>query len=72
MFLHEICFIGINMLLLMKFKGLSSLCDKEKLIRAAGGSLYGACHFGVLYNIFDRNYEHLGFWNSVIMCVYLG
>lgn len=72
MLVHQLNYMAMNTLLMMKFKDISTLNEKEKLKRVIGGSLYGGCHYGVVYNIFDRNYEHLGFWNTIVMCMYIG
>ena len=53
---HEIVSVAIRSLLLFNYNGITNGKRLQRVLRCVGGALYGACHYIVLINIFDRNF----------------
>lgn len=69
---HQLISITFRSVLLFNFNGITNNKRMKQLVRCVGGALYGACHYVVLINIFDRNFQEEGIRFAFTNTLYLG
>ncbi|CAL5996605.1 Hypothetical_protein [Hexamita inflata] len=70
--ISQLVSVVFKALIVSKFQNLTNLTQKQKIVRLFIGTLYGAAHFVVVMNIFDRNFFQMSLVQGFSTSIYVG